>query len=75
MLDIRRIRTELDLVKKSIARRGESTAALDDAFDLDRRQREAADQRDRVRNEIGALSKQVGQLHREGDPLDTTSRP
>jgi seryl-tRNA synthetase len=39
---------------------------LDDAFDLDRRQRELADQRDRLRNEIGVLSKQVGQLHREG---------
>ena len=66
MLDIRRIRTELDLVKKAVARRGEDTAPLDDAFDLDRRQRELADQRDRLRNEIGVLSKQVGQLHREG---------
>jgi seryl-tRNA synthetase len=66
VLDIRRIRTELDLVKKAIARRGEDTAALDDAFDLDSRQRELADQRDRLRNEIGVLSKQVGQLHREG---------
>ena len=66
MLDIRRIRTELDLVKKAIARRGENTAALDDAYDLDRRQRELADQRDRARHEIGALSKQVGQLHRDG---------
>jgi seryl-tRNA synthetase len=73
VLDIRRIRTELDLVKKSIARRGESTAALDDAFDLDRRQREAADQRDRVRNEIGVLSKQVGQLHREGRKDDAAA--
>ena len=52
MLDIRRIRSELDLVKKAIARRGEDTSMLDDAFDLDRRQRELADQRDRLRNEI-----------------------
>ena len=66
MLDIRRIRTELDLVKAAIARRGEDTAPLDEAFDVDRRQRELADQRDRLRNEIGALSKQVGQLHRDG---------
>ena len=66
MLDIRRIRTELDSVKAAVARRGEDTAPLDEAFDLDRRQRELAEQRDRLRNEIGVLSKQVGQLHREG---------
>ena len=73
MLDIRRIRTEFDLIKKAIARRGEDTAALDDAFDLDRRQRELADQRDRLRNEIGVLSRQVGQLHREGRKDDAAA--
>ncbi|MEO5839385.1 MAG: serine--tRNA ligase [Acidimicrobiales bacterium] len=73
MLDIRRIRTELDLVKKAVSRRGEDTAPLDEAFDLDRRQRELADQRDRLRNEIGGLSKQVGQLHREGRKDDAVA--
>jgi seryl-tRNA synthetase len=66
VLDIRRIRTELDLVKAAIARRGESTGPLDEAFDLDRRQRELAEQRDALRNEISVLSKKVGLLHREG---------
>ena len=66
MLDIRRIRTEFDLVKAAIARRGESTAPLDEVYELDRRQRELADERDQLRREIGLLSKQVGQLHREG---------
>lgn len=66
MLDIRRIRTEFDLVKAAIARRGESTAPLDEVYELDRRQRELADERDQLRREIGVLSKQVGQLHREG---------
>jgi seryl-tRNA synthetase len=66
VLDIRRIRSELDLVKAAIARRGESTAALDEAYELDRRQRELAEQRDQIRHEVGVLSKQVGQLHREG---------
>ena len=73
MLDIRRIRSELDLVKAAIARRGEDTAAVDDAFDLDRRHRELADQRDRLRNEIGVLSKQVGQLHRDGRKDDAAT--
>ena len=72
MLDIRRIRSELEVVKAAIARRGEDTAPLDEAFAVDRRQRELADQRDRLRNEIGALSKQVGQLHRDGRKDDAT---
>jgi seryl-tRNA synthetase len=73
VLDIRLIRTELDQVKTAIARRGEDTAPLDEAFELDRRQRELADQRDRMRNEIGALSKQVGQFHRDGRKDEATA--
>ncbi|MEO8696812.1 MAG: serine--tRNA ligase, partial [Acidimicrobiales bacterium] len=73
MLDIRRIRTDLEQVKKAIARRGEDTAPLDEAFDLDRRQRELAEQRDGLRNEIGGLSKQVGQLHRDGRKDDAVA--
>jgi seryl-tRNA synthetase len=73
VLDIRRIRTELEQVKKAIARRGEDTAPLDEAFDLDRRQRELAEQRDALRNEIGGLSKQVGQLHRDGRKDDAVA--
>jgi seryl-tRNA synthetase len=66
VLDIRRIRTEPDLVKTAIARRGEPTASVDEVYELDRRQRELADQRDQLRHEVGVLSKQVGQLHRDG---------
>jgi seryl-tRNA synthetase len=70
MLDIRRIRQEPDTVKAGIARRGQDTSALDEVIELDRVQRELADQRDRVRNEIGTLSKQVGALRREGNVTD-----
>jgi seryl-tRNA synthetase len=72
MLDIRRIRTELDVVKAAIARRGEDTTVLDEIADLDRRQRALADQRDRIRNEVAGLSKQVGTLRREGRVDDAT---
>ncbi|HEV8297435.1 MAG TPA: serine--tRNA ligase, partial [Acidimicrobiales bacterium] len=68
MLDIRRIRSDLEAVKAGIARRGQDTAALDDIAELDRRQRSLADSRDRIRNEITTLSKQVGGLRREGKP-------
>jgi seryl-tRNA synthetase len=66
MLDIRRIRQEPDAVKAGIARRGQDTSSLDEVIELDRRQRELAQERDRLRNEIGSLSKQVGGLRRDG---------
>jgi seryl-tRNA synthetase len=66
MLDIRRIRQEPEAVKAGIARRGQDTSSLDEVVELDRRQRDLAEQRDRIRNEIGSLSKQVGGLRRDG---------
>ncbi len=66
MLDIRRIRTELDAVKTAVARRAEDTSELDRAFELDARQRRLVVERDDLRNRVRTLSKQVGALHREG---------
>jgi seryl-tRNA synthetase len=66
VLDIRRIRTELDVVKAAIARRGVDTSVLDRVASLDRDQRRLGEQRDSTRSEIAGLSKQVGQLRREG---------
>jgi seryl-tRNA synthetase len=66
MLDIRRLRTELDAVKAGVARRGHDTAPLDQAVAVDRRQRELSERRDRIRNEVSTLSKEVGRLRRDG---------
>ena len=66
MLDIRRIRAETEAVKAALARRGPDPSAIDTIAALDRDQRALAEQRDRVRNEIASLSKQVGQLRRTG---------
>ncbi|MCU1497854.1 MAG: serS [Acidimicrobiales bacterium] len=66
MLDIRRIRTEPDLVKAALARRGIDGTEVDRVAELDARQRGLASERDDLRNRIKALSKQVGQLHKEG---------
>src|SRR5437867_1715371 len=67
MLDPRRLRTELDVLKKGIARRGVEPSVLDEAADLDRRLRDASGQRDELRGRINALSKEVGQAKRTGD--------
>ena len=52
MIDIRLLRNDLDLVKKSISRRGENTEVLDQIIELDLRQRQSAEKRDEIRNEI-----------------------
>ncbi len=67
MLDIRRIRSDLDGVKAAYARRGTGTAELDRAFELDARQRALGSQRDELRNQVKQLSKHVGRLRAQGD--------
>ncbi|MFN8017539.1 MAG: serine--tRNA ligase [Acidimicrobiales bacterium] len=66
MLDIRRIRTEPDAVKAALARRHIDTADVDHVAALDERQRRLGAERDELRARIKVLSKQVGQLHRDG---------
>lgn len=66
MIDIRLLRTDPDAVKAAVARRGEDTAGLDRVVELDARQRQLAEERDQVRNEVNTISKQVGGLHRDG---------
>ncbi|MCB0961535.1 MAG: serine--tRNA ligase [Acidimicrobiales bacterium] len=66
MLDIRRIRTEPDVVKAALARRGIDVSDIDRVAELDERQRRLGVERDEIRAQVKALSKQVGQLHRDG---------
>ncbi len=66
MLDIRRIRTEPDVVKAAMARRGLDSGELDQVAALDERQRRLVGERDDIRSQIKALSKQVGELHKSG---------
>lgn len=67
VLDIRAIRTEPDAVKASLARRGIATTDIDTVLELDTRRRELITERDEVRAEIKAISKQVGRLRGSGD--------
>jgi len=66
VIDIRLLRTDPDAVKAAIARRGEDTSGLDRVVELDARQRQLAEERDDVRNEVNIISKEVGGLHRDG---------
>ncbi|GIT75574.1 MAG: serine--tRNA ligase [Acidimicrobiaceae bacterium] len=66
MIDIRLLRSDPDAVKAAIARRGEETAGLDRAVELDAGQRALAEERDRLRNEVKTISQEVGGLHRDG---------
>ena len=67
MLDPRRLRTELDVLKKGLARRGVDTSVLDTAAELDERHRQAIATRDDIRSRVNILSKEVGAAFKQGD--------
>lgn len=73
MLDIRQIRTEPEVVKLALGRRGIDFVELDMVADLDERQRRVVSERDELRNRIKALSKQVGALHKEDKADEATA--
>ncbi len=66
MLDIKLFRTDPEAVKTAVARRGDDTSAVERVVELDSRLRTVGTERDDIRSEINGLSKQVGQLHRDG---------
>jgi seryl-tRNA synthetase len=66
VIDVRQIRRDPDAVKAALARRGEDLAPVDRVIDLDRRQRDLAQERDETRRRVNELSKAVGALHRDG---------
>jgi seryl-tRNA synthetase len=68
MIDVRRVRTEFDEVSAAIARRHDpvASASLVEVRDLDGQLRDLTAERDTVRARVNALSKEVGQLRRDG---------
>jgi seryl-tRNA synthetase len=66
VLDIRRIRSDLDGVKADLARKGVDGSEVDAVARADSRQRELAARRDELRSQVKALSADIGRLHREG---------
>ena len=68
MIDVRLLRTDLEGVRARMARRAkpELLVQVDEAAALDVRLREIANERDAARRQVNDLSKQVGQLRRDG---------
>jgi seryl-tRNA synthetase len=67
MIDIRILRTDLDAAKAALARKKVDPVDVDQAAALDNRLRELAAQRDDLRAQVNALSKQVGEARRNKD--------
>lgn len=68
MIDLRQVRNEPGAVRAALARRGkpEVLDQLDQLIGLDERSRDLVARRDALRAEVNDLSKQVGQLRRDG---------
>lgn len=66
MLDARRLRTDLDVLRASLARRGVAPDELERAARLDEQRREITAGQEELRARIKSLSKEVGSLRRSG---------
>lgn len=73
MIDVRRLRDDLDGVKAALGRRHIDTSDVDRAADLYGQQRRLGGRRDGLRGEINALSKRVGVARRQGDETTSTA--
>ena len=69
MIDIRLLRSQPELVRSALARRGstELLEQIDSATALDGRSRDIVAQRDAIRAQVNELSKQVGALRAAGE--------
>ncbi|MDP1795602.1 MAG: serine--tRNA ligase [Acidimicrobiales bacterium] len=79
MLDIRRLRTDLDAVKAALATKNVDPSEVDAAAELDVRLRELSAKRDEMRAQVKSLSAEVGKARKAGDAaqadeLQATSR-
>jgi seryl-tRNA synthetase len=79
VLDIRRIRSDLDGVIADLARKGVGPADVRKVHDLDAEQRKTALARDELRHRVKALSGEIARHHRDGqadkaEALRTESR-
>ncbi|MCY4257274.1 MAG: serine--tRNA ligase [bacterium] len=66
MIDLSRIRSDYEAVRAALARRGIDLSELEQVAVLDGKHRNLTTERDAVRHRVKQLSKQVGQLKRQG---------
>ena len=77
VLDVRLLRNEMERVRAGVASRGDDTAPLAEALDLDVRRRHLLARRDELRHEVKQLSAEIGKLHRDGrrdEAVESTER-
>ena len=67
MIDLVQLRREPDIVKAALARRGVSSATMDDVIALDVEHRELLQEAERLRAEVKFLSRLVGEARRDKD--------
>ena len=70
MLDIKRIKKDLDVIKERMQIRGEKDFSLDEVVELDNRRIEYLQKVEAMKNEQKTKSKQIPQYKKEGK--DTT---
>lgn len=70
MLDLKRIRNELDQIKAAMARRGEKEVDLDAVVELDEKRRNLLQEVEQMKSEQNAVSREIPQLKKAGE--DTT---
>lgn len=66
VLDVRLLRHEMERVRAAVASRGDDTAPLAEALNLDVRRRHLLARRDELRHEVKEISAEIGRLHRDG---------
>jgi seryl-tRNA synthetase len=76
VIDVRLLRTQPDLVRAALARRGKPDLLdqVDQASHLDEQARDIVAQRDAIRAQVNELSKQVGALRRDGRTDEAEAR-
>jgi len=69
VIDVRQLREHADEICAALARRGDSScdSQVEEVLELDRRLREITAERDEARARINELSREVGQLRRDGN--------
>jgi seryl-tRNA synthetase len=67
MIDLVQLRREPDIAKAALARRGVSSAAMDEIIALDVEHRELLQEAERLRAEVKSLSRLVGEARRDKD--------
>ena len=67
MIDLVQLRREPDIVKAALARRGVSSATMDEVIALDVEHRELLQEAERLRAEVKFLSRLVGEARRDKD--------